>query len=127
MGFFGDTSDLLKCLLETNTSVLMRAFHALIQPASWLFPERSIYFSSVTRLLGPNKSVHLSRMNFLGSPSVRVPAHLLKDGKLRSSLSAGVCDSLCGEPRCVHPGLGQEIMLYGKGVLYRKDGRIINA
>lgn len=90
-GFFCDSSDLLQGLLETNTSVLMRVFHALIQPASWLFPKRIIYFSSVTGFSGPNKSVHLSQMNFLGSPSVRVSAHLPKDGKLRSGLSAGVC------------------------------------
>ena len=144
--FQGDTSDLLKGLIETNASVLMRLFRVLIRPASWLFPKCIIYFSSISRLSGLNKSACLSQMNFLGSPSIRVSVCLPKDRKFNKrvehwhvSMTARywlptVLPALsgCGEPRllesrCVHSGLGEKRMLHGEGVFYRKDGRIINA
>ena len=138
--FQGDTSDLLKGLIETNASVLMRLFHALIQPASWLLPKRIIYFSSISRLAGLNKSACLSRMNFLSSLSIRVSVCLPKDGKFNKRVERWCASTTaryrlptalpalsgCGSPGC-RSASGEKIMLYGEGVFYRRGGRIINA
>lgn len=50
--FQGDTFHLLKGLIETNTSILMRLFRVPIRPANWLFPNHIIYFSIISRLSG---------------------------------------------------------------------------
>lgn len=80
--FQGDTSNLLRSLIETNSYVLIGPFCALIQPASWLLPKHVINFSSIRGLSRLNKPACLSWMNFLGSPSRRVFVCLPKDGEL---------------------------------------------
>lgn len=81
--FQGDTFHLLKGLIETNTSNLMRLFRALIRPANWLFPNHIIYFCSISRLSGLNTSACMSWMNFLGTTYIRVSMCLPKDGKFK--------------------------------------------